>query len=737
MHHEPYTTHQGNYAPNINTPEAIPSFDSSKAEFSSSSSPDSQATAPSELLLTPNSDFPRLPLGPDYLSYLCQQQRETPLDNSRFEDVFSTPYQSNFLSPEAQGDSNSAAAYWHHTDPRNFSCHHHSDFISPNVEGNMPHHMQLRTRVARPNAMFLDEMDLDPNYELEPCLPVSSVPHNMLLRSQAPQSTFKSYQGFGSKLSKQPESIDSPAVATSSVTSPSMSGYEPLAPFITDEGEGEEEEDDDDIPLPEIRTLGSYTPKELAQLPYAKLIELAFRTRGDYKMGLQDLYQWFRLHTEKTKKGGKGWMNSIRHNLSMNHAFKKTGRSDAGIDSKKSTVWRLVDWAIKYGVESTTRYRKDITSRIRDSKAKRRKGKQRSRLPSQLPSQLPSEAPSPVPSQTLSQLPSQLPSQAPSQASFQVPSQTPRQAPSQASFQVSSQAPHQAPHQAPFQAPFQVPSQAPSQNLLGVPSKAPSKASLGPKGITKSVSKGIQALIPTGLKKALSPRKKNKVVSNKNSPPAAKPNDNQKPPFDFNQDPATDTRTHPIQHTQKLSPYQIAILQAGHHGVGPNTYEHSSYYDPAVPYPPPHSTDIYGRSALVAPSYLYNQPQIQMPIEYYGATPPPLSPAQVFHQIHGSGAYGGSPPPFASPQVYSQYNSPMGYGGPPPPASPAEVYEQLHGSGTYEATIPTTTSQASTPIQSHQPMQNDREKWTPASLSPVTEEPVFIVDPSLGEGTFF
>ena len=52
--------------------------------------------------------------------------------------------------------------------------------------------------------------------------------------------------------------------------------------------------------------------------PYAKLIYKAFMSREDHAMSLQDMYQWFRDHTNKavTEKGG--WQNSIRHNLSMN-----------------------------------------------------------------------------------------------------------------------------------------------------------------------------------------------------------------------------------------------------------------------------------------------------------------------------------------------------------------------------------------------------------------------------------
>lgn len=52
--------------------------------------------------------------------------------------------------------------------------------------------------------------------------------------------------------------------------------------------------------------------------PYAKLIFKALMSKPDHSMVLQDIYQWFRDHTVKGASDTKGWMNSIRHNLSMN-----------------------------------------------------------------------------------------------------------------------------------------------------------------------------------------------------------------------------------------------------------------------------------------------------------------------------------------------------------------------------------------------------------------------------------
>lgn len=52
--------------------------------------------------------------------------------------------------------------------------------------------------------------------------------------------------------------------------------------------------------------------------PYAQLIYRALMAQPDYSMTLQEIYQWFQQNTDKCKPGQRGWMNSIRHNLSMN-----------------------------------------------------------------------------------------------------------------------------------------------------------------------------------------------------------------------------------------------------------------------------------------------------------------------------------------------------------------------------------------------------------------------------------
>ncbi|KAI9899260.1 hypothetical protein N3K66_005721 [Trichothecium roseum] len=112
--------------------------------------------------------------------------------------------------------------------------------------------------------------------------------------------------------------------------------------------------------------------------PYAKLIYRALMSREDKTMTLQEIYQWFRDNTAKTVGRGKGWQNSIRHNLSMNKGFCKNYRKpnskteeprDLTLyavhcpDVKRATSWRLEPWAVENGIQSTTRYRKGTKRR--------------------------------------------------------------------------------------------------------------------------------------------------------------------------------------------------------------------------------------------------------------------------------------------------------------------------------------------------------------------------------------
>ncbi|MCJ1409084.1 hypothetical protein MMC19_003161 [Ptychographa xylographoides] len=106
------------------------------------------------------------------------------------------------------------------------------------------------------------------------------------------------------------------------------------------------------------------TDGELNSEPYAQLIYRALKSVPGHRMVLKEIYEWFERNTEKAKNNSsKGWQNSIRHNLSMNGAFKKVDHLPPTDDGKKGFVWVLDPSALEKGVESTTRYRKAGSSR--------------------------------------------------------------------------------------------------------------------------------------------------------------------------------------------------------------------------------------------------------------------------------------------------------------------------------------------------------------------------------------
>lgn len=92
---------------------------------------------------------------------------------------------------------------------------------------------------------------------------------------------------------------------------------------------------------------------------YAQLLYRCLKEAPDHTMALRDLYDWVKAHSQKAKDPkNRGWQNSVRHNLSMNAAFERVPLSQTqGV--KKGSLWRLTPHALRDGVISTTRYRKD------------------------------------------------------------------------------------------------------------------------------------------------------------------------------------------------------------------------------------------------------------------------------------------------------------------------------------------------------------------------------------------
>ncbi|KAH8905780.1 hypothetical protein BR93DRAFT_938336 [Coniochaeta sp. PMI_546] len=159
-------------------------------------------------------------------------------------------------------------------------------------------------------------------------------------------------------------------------------GKEPVAAHyaetLPDSFDPQENEDKTASGVPE-------SPIKSVETPYAQLIYQAFMSSPRRALKLQEIYQWFLENTDKGQPGqGKGWQNSIRHNLSMNGAFERRpikGDDNDGAEdcpspsgaSKQATEWVLQDWAIRQGVQSTTRYRN--SARRSQNKKLRGKGK--------------------------------------------------------------------------------------------------------------------------------------------------------------------------------------------------------------------------------------------------------------------------------------------------------------------------------------------------------------------------
>ncbi|KAF2666210.1 hypothetical protein BT63DRAFT_52979 [Microthyrium microscopicum] len=98
--------------------------------------------------------------------------------------------------------------------------------------------------------------------------------------------------------------------------------------------------------------------KEKQQTNYAKLLFKCLYEAPGHEMDLKSIYTWFQTNTDKPKAnaGCKGWMNSVRHNLSMNRAFQKVP-SNNDEDGRKSHLWGLSEEALRMGVTPTTRFR--------------------------------------------------------------------------------------------------------------------------------------------------------------------------------------------------------------------------------------------------------------------------------------------------------------------------------------------------------------------------------------------
>ncbi|KAK1072670.1 hypothetical protein LTR12_009459 [Friedmanniomyces endolithicus] len=119
--------------------------------------------------------------------------------------------------------------------------------------------------------------------------------------------------------------------------------------------------DQPDVPQPWLDSSGSDEINDIdaIEVCYAQLLWRCLKEAPEHTMTLKELYDWVREHSQKAKDPkNRGWQNSVRHNLSMNAAFERVPpRESQGV--KKGSLWRLTPAALRDGVISTTRYRKD------------------------------------------------------------------------------------------------------------------------------------------------------------------------------------------------------------------------------------------------------------------------------------------------------------------------------------------------------------------------------------------
>uniref|UniRef100_A0A671WN26 Forkhead box Q2 n=1 Tax=Sparus aurata TaxID=8175 RepID=A0A671WN26_SPAAU len=103
-----------------------------------------------------------------------------------------------------------------------------------------------------------------------------------------------------------------------------------------EEGDEEQQEEGEET----TTTSTSSSPEKSADKPnqsYIALISKAILASEQKKLLLCDIYQWIMDHYPYFKSKDKNWRNSVRHNLSLNDCFIKSGRSDNG----KGHFWAI------------------------------------------------------------------------------------------------------------------------------------------------------------------------------------------------------------------------------------------------------------------------------------------------------------------------------------------------------------------------------------------------------------